>query len=173
MAVRDGPMDDEVDELVLFDAPSRQSTSCTGEVSAERLLENLRSCVAPIANDASAVVEDPRALQMARDLSEVFAEHAGVSGLTKAEAEQALARRGPLDRTLFESRFDLFVRMGLIQPFLAKKHQSRYVLDPCGLAGWRWFGRMGTRAAGDEMLLVLGRTRWLVEPGEAARGQDA
>jgi len=31
---------------------------------------------------------------MARDLSEVFAEYAGMSGLTKAEAEQALARRG-------------------------------------------------------------------------------
>jgi hypothetical protein len=43
---------------------------------------------------------------MARDLSEVFAEHAGISGLTKAEAEQALARRGPLDRMLFESRRD-------------------------------------------------------------------
>ncbi len=167
--MRDGPMDDEADELVLFDAPSRQSTSCTGEVSDQRLLENLRSFVAPIANDASAVVEDPRALQMARDLSEVFAEHAGVSGLTKAEAEQALARRGPLDRTLFESRFDLFVRMGLIQPFLAKKHQSRYVLDPCGLAGWLVFERMGTRGGVDEMLLVLDRTRWLVERGEADR----
>src|SRR5215475_11512728 len=95
MAVRDGPMDDEVGDLLLLDAPGCQSASNAGRVSDERLLENLRSFVAPIAHDASAVVEDPRALQMARDLSEVFAEHAGISGLTKAEAEQALARRGP------------------------------------------------------------------------------
>jgi hypothetical protein len=114
--VRDRPVDDEIGELVLFDAPDRQSARYAGKVSDQRLLENLRSFVAPIAKDASAVVEDPRALQMARDLSEVFAEHARISGLTKAEAEQALARQGPLDRTLFESRFDLFVRMGLIQP---------------------------------------------------------
>ncbi|HUK68770.1 MAG TPA: hypothetical protein VLW50_08480 [Streptosporangiaceae bacterium] len=167
--MRDRPIDDEIGELVLFDAPGRQSPRYAGKVSDQRLLENLRSFVAPIAKDASAVVEDPRALQMARDLSEVFAEHAGISGLTKAEAEQALARRGPLDRTLFESRFDLFVRMGLIQPFLAKKHQSRYVLDPCGLAGLLVFERMGTRGGVDEMLLLLDRTRWLVERGEADR----
>jgi hypothetical protein len=122
MAVRGGSLADEADEPELFDVPGRRSPRIDGKVSDQRLLENLRSFVAPIANDASAVVDDPRALQMARDLSEVFAEHAGISGLTKAEAEQALAHRARLDRALFESRFDLFVRMGLIQPFLAKKH---------------------------------------------------
>ena len=76
--MRDGPMDDEVGDLLLLDAPGCQSASNAGRVSDERLLENLRSFVAPIAHDASAVVEDPRALQMARDLSEVFAEHAGI-----------------------------------------------------------------------------------------------
>lgn len=69
--MRDGPMDDEVVELVLFDTPVRQSPGYAGKVSDQRLLENLRSFVAPIANDASAVVGDSRALQMARDLSEV------------------------------------------------------------------------------------------------------
>jgi hypothetical protein len=167
--VRARSADGEADELVLFDVPGRQPPQYAGKVGDQRLLENLRSFVAPIANDASAVVDDPRALQMARDLSEVFAEHAGISGLTKAEAEQGLARRGSLDRALFESRFDLFVRMGLIQPFLAKKHQSRYVLDPCGLAGLLVFERMGTRGGVDEMLLLLDRTRWLVDRGEGDR----
>jgi hypothetical protein len=167
--VHAGSVDGEAGGLVLFDMPDGRAPQYAGKVSDQRLLENLRSFVAPIANDASAVVDDPRALQMARDLSEVFAEHAGISGLTKAEAEQALARRGLLDRALFESRFDLFVRMGLIQPFLAKKHQSRYVLDPCGLAGLLVFERMGTRGGVDEMLLLLDRTRWLVERGEGDR----
>jgi hypothetical protein len=167
--VRARSVDGDADELALFDVPGGQQPQYAGKISDQRLLENLRSFVAPIANDASAVVDDPRALQMARDLSEVFAEHAGVSGLTKAEAEHALARRGLLDRALFESRFDLFVRMGLIQPFLAKKHQSRYVLDPCGLAGLLVFERMGTRGGVDEMLLLLDRTRWMVERGEGDR----
>ena len=157
-------------KLTLFGVPgSRLPSGDGGRISDRRLLENLRSFIAPIANDASAVTDDPRALQMARDLSEVFAEHAGLEGLTKAEAEQALVRRGPVDRVLFDSRFDLFVRMGLIQPFLAKKHQSRYVLDPCGLAGLLVFERMGTRGGVDEMLLLLDRTRWLVEHGKADR----
>jgi hypothetical protein len=161
-------------ELALFDVPGpRLSSGDGGRISDRRLLENLRSFIAPVANDASAVTDDPRALQMARDLSEVFAEHAGLEGLTKAEAEQELARRGPVDRAVFDSRFELFVRMGLIQPFLAKKHQSRYVLDPCGLAGLLVFERMGTRGGVDEMLLLLDRTRWLVEHGNADRGAVA
>lgn len=157
-------------ELTLFEEPGPRLSSADGaRISDRRLLENLRSFIAPVANDASAVVDDPRALQMARDLSEVFAEHAGLEGMTKAEAEQALSRRGPVDRALFDSRFDLFVRMGLIQPFLAKKHQFRYVLDPCGLAGLLVFERMGTRGGVDEMLLLLDRTRWLIEHGPADR----
>ncbi len=168
------PDGDEAGELALFHIPGpRLSPWEAGRVSDRRLLENLRSFIAPVANDASAVTDDPRALQMARDLSEVFAEHAGLEGLTKAEAEQALARRGPVDRALFDSRFDLFVRMGLIQPFLAKKHQSRYVLDPCGLARLLVFERMGARGGVDEMLLLLDRTRWLVEHGNADRGAVA
>jgi hypothetical protein len=72
--VRARSADGEADELVLFDVPGRQPPQYAGKVSDQRLLENLRSFVAPIANDASAVVGDPRALQMARDLSEVVGE---------------------------------------------------------------------------------------------------
>ncbi|KJK51662.1 hypothetical protein UK23_05940 [Lentzea aerocolonigenes] len=137
--------------------------------SDEIVLKRLRSFFASVASDASAVTDDPRALQLARDLSEVFADHAGLTGLTKAEAEQALARYGRYDKAYFESRFELFIKMELISPFLAKKHQQRYVLDPSGLVGVLVFERLGTRGGVDEMLLLLDRTRWMLERGEISR----
>jgi hypothetical protein len=161
---------DEFDEQTLLPPPLPAATPDQATpVSDTRLLENIRSFVAPIAHDASAVTDDPRALRVARDLSEVFADHAGLSGMTKAEVERAMARRGHADHALFDSRFDLFVRMGLIKPFLEKKNQSRYVLDPSGMVGLLVFERLGTRGGVEEMLLLLDRTRWLIETGEADR----
>jgi hypothetical protein len=154
----------------LFSAPGPERAGADPVLPEDAaLLDRLRSFIAPIANDASAVTEDPRALRMARDLSEVFADHAGLAGLTKAEVEQILARYGHHDGRLFEARFDLFVRMGLITPFLAKKHQQRYVLDPSGLAGLLVFERLGARGGVDEMLLLLDRTRWVIEHDQVNR----
>ncbi|MFC5288901.1 hypothetical protein ACFPM7_17760 [Actinokineospora guangxiensis] len=160
---------DEFDEQPLFPSPSPVTSDHAVPVSDARLLENLRSFVAPIARDMKVVIDDPRALKMARDMSEVFADHAGLTGMTKADVEHALSGRGNVDHALFESRFDLFVRMGLIKPFLEKKQQSRYVLDPSGMVGLLVFERLGTRGGVEEMLLLLDRTRWLIETGEADR----
>ncbi|TQM43904.1 hypothetical protein [Pseudonocardia cypriaca] len=158
------------DQGSLFVIPSPDPTGSDRESPSDAIvLKRLRSFVASIANDASAVTDDPRALQLARDLSEVFADHAGLTGLTKAEAEQALAKYGHYDEAFFESRFELFIRMELISPFLAKKHQQRYVLDPSGLAGLLVFERLGTRGGVDEMLLLLDRTRWMLERGDIDR----
>jgi hypothetical protein len=154
----------------LFDVPGRAAASSgDGRVSDARLLQHLRSFVAPIAADAGAVVDDPRALEMARDLAEAFANHPGVSGMTRAEVQAAIARRRPIDIALFEARFDLFVRMGLIHPFLEKKHQPRYVLDPVGMTGLLVFERLGATGGVDEMIMLLDRTHWLVEQGRADR----
>jgi hypothetical protein len=99
----------------------------------------------------------------------VFADHTGLIGMSKAEVERAMAGHGNVDSALFESRFDLFIRMGLIKPFIEKKNQSRYVLDPSGMVGLLVFERLGTRGGVEEMLLLLDRTRWLIETGEADR----
>lgn len=154
----------------LFDAPNPAAASAgDGRISDKRLLQHLRSFVAPIAADAGAVVDDPRALEMARDLAEAFADHPGVSGMTKVEVQAAIARRRPVDAVLFDARFDLFVRMGLIRPFLEKKHQPRYVLDPAGMTGLMVFERLGATGGVDEMIMLLDRTRWLIEHGHAGR----
>lgn len=160
---------DKFDEQPLFPSPSPEPSDHALPVSDLQLLDNLRSFVAPIARDMAAVTDDPRALELARDLSEVFADHAGLTGMTKAEVERAVVGRGKVDRALFDSRFDLFARMGLIKPFLEKKSQSRYVLDPSGAVGLLVFERLGTRGGVEEMLLLLDRTRWLIESGDVDR----
>lgn len=160
---------DASDEQALFPTPQVTAPDQVASVSDARLLDSIRSFVAPIARDASAVTDDPRAVKVARDLSEVFADHAGLTGMTKAEVEHAMIRLGHADHGLFDSRFDLFVRMGLIKPFLQKKNQSRYVLDPSGMVGLLVFERLGARGGVEEMLLLLDRTRWLIETGEADR----
>ncbi|MFF0374003.1 hypothetical protein [Actinoplanes missouriensis] len=160
---------DESAEPALFSMAPPGAMSDRRQVNDAKLLDNIRSFIAPIARDASAVTDDPRVVQIARDLSEVFADHAGLTGMTKAEVEAVMVRRGHTDHALFDSRFDLFVRMGLIRPYLEKKNQSRYVLDPSGLAGLLVFERLGTRGGIEEMLLLLDRTRWLIETGEANR----
>lgn len=143
--------------------------SDAGAISDAQLLEHVRAVVAPVAKDVSAVIEDPRALQMARDLADVFADHPTIAGMTKAEALQALGHRGPVDHAMFESRFDHFVRMGLIRSYLPKKNQKRYVLDPAGLVGLLVFERIGARGGVDEMLYLLDRTGRIVQSGEADR----
>ncbi|SER92721.1 hypothetical protein [Actinokineospora terrae] len=160
---------DMSDTQALFPAPPTKAPDQASQVSDATLLDNIRSFVAPIARDAAAVTDDPRAVKVARDLSEVFADHAGLTGMTRTEVEHAMARRGHTDRALFDSRFDLFLKMGLIKPFLEKKSQSRYVLVPSGMVGLLVFERLGTRGGVEEMMLLLDRTRWLIETGEADR----
>ncbi|MFS8102089.1 hypothetical protein LFM09_33685 [Lentzea alba] len=162
--------DEPDDEFSLFPLPGGEPEGPDDTPPDEALLERLRSFFASIANDRSAVIRDPRALQMARDLAEVFADNAGLNGLTKAEAEYALARLGPYDQALFDSRFTLFIEMGLITPSLPKKHQQRYVLEPSGMAGLLAVERLGKRGGVDEMLLLLDRTRSLVTRANSDRG---
>lgn len=159
------------DQQALFDVSKSDETHTAARVGDARVLRNLRAFVAPIAHDAAAVTDDPRTVALARDLMSVFADHAGLYGMTRAELTSELSRRGHIDLALIDSRFDLFVRMGLVKPYLAKKHQSRYVLDPAGLAGLLVFERLGMRGGVDEMIALLDRARWLLERGETSRAE--
>lgn len=136
---------------------------------ATRLLANLKAFMAPVAADAAAVITDVRALAMARDLPDVFTERPGVSALTKAEVLAGLMRRGHTDESLLESRFTLFTAMGLVLPYLGKKHQQRYTLDPAGVVGLLVFERMAARGGVEEMLHLLDDTRALAEQADSTR----
>jgi hypothetical protein len=159
-----------MDEDTLFPLAGRGTTAGpSGQLSDQRLLGSLRAFVAPIAANSGAVTEDPAALQMAREMSEAFADHPGLRGMTKSEVHGAMARRHKVDADLFESRFKLFVQLGLIKPFLEKKNQTRYHLAPSGMVGLLVFERLGATGGVDEMLGLLDRTRSLIESGAADR----
>jgi len=140
-------------------------------VSDEQLLSNLRAFVAPVATNAGAVTSDAEVLRLARDVSAVFADDSQPGGLAKAEVYAGVtARRGiPCDHGLFEARFTLFEALNLVQPYLAKKHQDRYVLNPAGLAGLLVVDRLGVHGGVDELVLLLDRARWVLERGTVDR----
>ena len=140
-------------------------------VSDEQLLSNLRAFIAPVAANAGAVTSDAEVLRLARDVSAVFADDSQPGGLTKAEVYAGVTvRRGiQCDQGLFEARFTLFEALNLVQPYLAKKHQDRYVLNPAGLAGLLVVDRLGVHGGVDELMLLLDRARWVLERGTVDR----
>lgn len=148
----------------------RRQGSKAATSEAARLLDTLRAFVAPVATDASAVSGDERVLAFARELIVAFSSRAERGSQTKAEILYALRQHSPeLDERFFESRFTLFVEMGLLQPNLIKKHQVRYNLNPAGYVGLLALERLGVRGGIDELLHLLGTTRLLLENGHAAR----
>lgn len=162
--------DDMTPDRIVPSAPKRRRRPKSGSASEpdSHVLESLRAFVAPVAGDAGAVAEDPRVIALARALMTAFAarEYAGV--LTKAEVLEQVRRSAPnLDERLFESRFALFVELGLLRPYLNKKHQTRFSLNPAGLVGLLVLERLGARGGIDELLHLLGRTRVLLEDGQA------
>ena len=135
-------------------------------LSRSPLLRRLDAVVAPAARDAGVLVEDETAIDIARAVCAVMAE-AEAGGLTRG---QLLARlNGTWPRELVESRVDLFARLGLLQPYLAKAHQQRYVLNPAGMVGVLVIDRIGERGGVDELYVLLDRTRQLLDSGVASR----
>lgn len=151
-------MTDQGDRQLSFDhaASARRSP----------LLRRLDAVVAPVARDAGALVDDEEAIDMARAVCAAMAE-ADSGGLTRS---QLLARaHGPWSAEALEARIDLFARLGLLQPYLAKAHQQRYVLNPAGMVGLLIVDRVAERGGVDELYVLLDRARTLLDSGTASR----
>lgn len=134
------------------------------------LLRRLDALVAPVARDAGALVDDEEAIDMARAVCAAMAEADG-GGLTRS---QLLARaQGPWSAEALEARIDLFARLGLLQPYLAKAHQQRYVLNPAGMVGLLIVDRVAERGGVDELYVLLDRARTLLDSGTASRADVA
>lgn len=98
---------------------------------------------------------------MARAVCAAMAE-ADSGGLARS---QLVARaHGPWSQDALEARIDLFVRMGLLRPYLAKAHQQRYVLHPAGMVGLLIIDRIAERRNHDHSRLLgeIGRLNDLV-----------
>ncbi len=124
----------------------------------ERLLARVSAFVAPIAADAGAVIDDVDALDLADAVYEAFGDLAADGGLSRAQIAEACADVCP-DPARFDSRFDLYCRLGMLMPVRDKAYQQRYVFNPTSAAGLMVFERLGQDGGVQEILTLLDRTR--------------
>ncbi|MGW2482838.1 hypothetical protein ACWCWQ_23765 [Streptomyces sp. NPDC001571] len=142
--------DDAEDETALL-APTERMT-------------NWRAFLAPLAANREVVVKDPEMVRLAADVVAVFAEHAALSGLTRAQLRELL---GPSGRgwpeAVVDSRLGLLIDMSFLEPYVLKAHQDRYVMRPAGLAGAITAERLALHGGVDELIGLLDRTRDLLQ----------
>jgi CBS domain-containing protein len=129
-------------------------------VSAERhgLMARVSAFVAPVAANAGSVIADAAALDLADAVYEAFGDLDADGGLSRAQVAAACADICP-DPTRFDSRFDLFCRLGMLLPVRDKAHQQRYVFNPTSAAALMVFERLGRDGGVQEILTLLDRTR--------------
>lgn len=133
----------------------------------DAFLRRVSALIAPVAANAGAVTDDPDVLPVARAIYEAFGTADASGGLSRAQL--AVACSSVCDESTFTSRFDLFVRMGMLLPHFDKAHQQRYVFNPTSAAGLLVFERLADRGGVDELLTLLDRTRQALEAGTATR----
>lgn len=130
------------------------------DLAAAVQLANWRAFMAPVAEDAGAVAQHPEVARVALAILKVFAERAGVHGLSKSEVVQAL-KNNPQgwSEELIDRRLAVLIRLGFLEPYLLKSHQDRYVVRPAGLAGALAAERLAEHGGVDELILLLDRAR--------------
>jgi hypothetical protein len=121
-------------------------------------MARLSAFMAPVAADAGAVVDDAEALDLADAVYEAFGDLDADGGLTRAQVAASCADVCP-DQARFDSRFDLYCRLGMLMPVRDKAHQQRYVFNPTSAAALMVFERLGHDGGVQEILTLLDRTR--------------
>lgn len=135
--------------------------------SPDRFPERVNAFVAPVANESDAVAQDPLVLAVAEAVYEAFGDLDADGGLTRSELATACARSVPVQA--FDSRFDLFVSMGLLRRNREKPHQRRYVLNPTSVAALLVYERLREVGGVQEILALLDRTRQELLTGKITR----
>lgn len=130
------------------------------DLAAAVQLANWRAFMAPVAEDAGAVARHPEVARVAMAILNVFAEHAGPHGLTRAQILEALEDTPQgWSQDLVDRRLTVLIRLGFLEPYLLKAHQDRYVVRPAGLAGALAAERLAEHGGVDELILLLDRAR--------------
>lgn len=122
------------------------------------LLRRLGSTMAAIARDAGSVIDDEVHLDAARLIAAAFRDGDASSGLTRTQIFERIGWTD-IDQAILDNRFEVLLKLEMLQPVLDKRHQERYVLNPAGLAGLLMFERAASRGGIDEVLMLLSRTR--------------
>jgi hypothetical protein len=129
--------------------------------------KTLNAFVAPVARHADAVAEDPQVISVADAVFRAFGDYGGTGGMTKAELASACS--GVASDAAFSTRFDLFVRMGLLRRSVDKAYQQRYVLNPASVTALLVYRRLREAGGVEEIMLLLDRTRRELAAGELDR----
>jgi hypothetical protein len=133
----------------------------------DRYRETLGAFVAPVDNEADAVAKDPVVIQVAEAVYEAFGDIGADGGLTRGELAAVCCKSVPVET--FESRFDLFVSMGLLRRNADKAHQVRYVINPVSVAALLVYARLREIGGVEEIMSLLDRTRQELLSGEITR----
>jgi exonuclease VII small subunit len=123
-------------------------------------LANWRAFMAPVAEDAGAVARHPEVARLAVAILNVFAEHSGSQGLTRAEVLETLVGNAQgWSQDLVSRRLGVLTQLGFLEPYILKSHHDRYVVRPAGLAGALAAERLAEHGGVDELILLLDRAR--------------
>jgi hypothetical protein len=112
--------------------------------------------VAPVAADAGAVVDDPLSLRIAHAVYRAFGDRSAGRGLGRQELVEACAEL--CSDAEFESRFQVFVKLRMLEPLRDKAHQNRYVFNPSSAAALMVFDRLAEEGGVQEIQTLLDRT---------------
>jgi hypothetical protein len=132
-----------------------------------RFHDTLKAFVAPIAKATDAVASDPVALRVAQAVCAAFGDAGGSKGMTRGEIASACTKAVPI--AAVESRFDLFVTMGLLRRYAEKPYQQRYMINPVSVTALLVYGRLGEANGVEEIMLLLDRAFRDLDAGTLTR----
>lgn len=139
----------------------------TVDQSSARFHDTLKAFVAPVAKATDAVASDPVALRVAQAVCAAFGDSGGSSGMTRGEIAAACSNAVPV--AAFESRFGLFVAMGLLRRYAEKPHQQRYIINPVSVTALLVYGRLEESNGVEEIMLLLDRALRDLDAGTMTR----
>jgi len=125
----------------------------------------LSAFVAPVAQDAGAISKDPAALLVAEAVHAAFGDACSPDGLTRSELAAACA--GAVAPQVFDSRFELFVALGMLQRSRDKLYDHKYVFNPASSAALLVYERLSEVGGVQEIVMLLDRIRDALRQGSA------
>jgi hypothetical protein len=135
--------------------------------SPSRFHDTLKAFVAPVAKAKDAVTSDSVALRVAQAVCAAFGDSGGSNGMTRSELSAACSNA--VSVAAFESRFDLFVAMGLLRRYKEKPHQQRYMINPVSVTALLVYGRLEETNGVEEIMLLLDRALRDLDTGTMTR----
>ena len=132
-----------------------------------RFHDTLKAFVAPVAKATDAVASDPVALRVAQAVYAAFGDSGGSNGMTRSEL--AAACSNAVSVTAFESRFDLFVSMGLLRRYAEQRYQQRYMINPVSVTALLVYGRLEETNGVEEIMFLLDRAHRNLDTGTMTR----